>query len=578
MNSLHTDDRGISEIVGSLILIGIFVAAIGVMGVYYLSQPAPQKIPAIHMIFSNESNVVSVYHGGGDPIPVSQLSLIVDGVSTSFTGAGNDNTWSLGETLVATAPGVPGRVDVVYSGGGSSGVLLATMIFGQIENPLPIGTFFTISAVAGSHGTISPSGSVVVASGSDRAFSLVPDIGYRIADVVVDGSSVGAPSSFTFTRVTASHTIAASFILAPLSPVVDFTGAPLSGAPPLTVSFTDASTNSPISWTWNFGDGDSTNSSLQNPVHGYANPGTYTVTLTATNAGGSNAATKVGYITVTSLSPTITGITPNSGTRGTIVSITTLAGTGFQSGATVKLNRSGQPDIAATGISVVSATNITCSFNLIGVTSGAWNVVVTNPDGRSDVLPNGFTVISPAPSVSSSSPNIGATGTSVTITNLSGTGFQPGATVNYRNGATTIPLTGVTVVSATRISGTLVIPPGSPAGLYSVTVTNTDGQSGTANGIFTVSSPTHSITESWSPSGLGDLYSPTLSTLLINGATVTVADGASRTFYFVPKSNKQVISYTIDGTVFSPGTGNGVTVTYTFPNVTIDHTVSVNFG
>ncbi|PJB63237.1 MAG: hypothetical protein CO095_16915, partial [Armatimonadetes bacterium CG_4_9_14_3_um_filter_58_7] len=64
-----------------------------------------------------------------------------------------------------------------------------------------------------------------------------------------------------------------------------------------------------------------------------------------------------------------------------IVNVTDLAGTGFKSGATVKLRNSGQSDIAATSVSVVSATKITCTLNLNGKTPGQWDVVVTNSDG-----------------------------------------------------------------------------------------------------------------------------------------------------------------------------------------------------
>jgi PKD repeat protein len=54
------------------------------------------------------------------------------------------------------------------------------------------------------------------------------------------------------------------------------------------VAFTDASTGTPTSWSWDFGDGDT--STAQNPQHAYASPGTYTVTLVATNACGASAA------------------------------------------------------------------------------------------------------------------------------------------------------------------------------------------------------------------------------------------------------------------------------------------------
>jgi len=80
-------------------------------------------------------------------------------------------------------------------------------------------------------------------------------------------------------------------------PVADFSGTPLSGDAPLNVSFTDNTTNTPTSWSWDFGDGGS--STTQNPSHTYNTAGTYTVALTATNACGNDVATKVDYITVT---------------------------------------------------------------------------------------------------------------------------------------------------------------------------------------------------------------------------------------------------------------------------------------
>jgi hypothetical protein len=90
--------------------------------------------------------------------------------------------------------------------------------------------------------------------------------------------------------------------------------------------------------------------------------------------------------------PTVSGITPGSGVRGTTVNITDLAGTDFAEGATVKLTRSGRPDIIAASVVVASSAQITCTFHLTGATAGQWNVVVTNPDAQSGTLTNGFTV------------------------------------------------------------------------------------------------------------------------------------------------------------------------------------------
>jgi len=74
------------------------------------------------------------------------------------------------------------------------------------------GLTHTITASAGSHGSISPSGDVTVNQGSDKTFTITPDTGYQIDDVLVDGSSIGAVSSYTFINVTQDHTISATFI------------------------------------------------------------------------------------------------------------------------------------------------------------------------------------------------------------------------------------------------------------------------------------------------------------------------------------------------------------------------------
>ncbi len=83
-------------------------------------------------------------------------------------------------------------------------------------------------------------------------------------------------------------------------PVAAFSGSPTSGEVPLTVTFTDASTDA-TSWSWDFGDGGT--STAQNPTYTYNTAGTYTVTLTATNSCGSDTETKVDYITVTCTPP-----------------------------------------------------------------------------------------------------------------------------------------------------------------------------------------------------------------------------------------------------------------------------------
>lgn len=83
----------------------------------------------------------------------------------------------------------------------------------------------------------------------------------------------------------------------PFPMTAGFIGSPSTGGAPLTVQFLDTSTQSPETWTWNFGDG--TTSQEQNPVHIYQTPGTYRVTLTASKGKVQDQVVRDEYIHVT---------------------------------------------------------------------------------------------------------------------------------------------------------------------------------------------------------------------------------------------------------------------------------------
>ncbi len=70
---------------------------------------------------------------------------------------------------------------------------------------------YTITASLGANGSISPAGNSTVCEGSNKSYNILPNANYLIVDVLVDGTSVGAVSSYTFNNVTVSHTISASF-------------------------------------------------------------------------------------------------------------------------------------------------------------------------------------------------------------------------------------------------------------------------------------------------------------------------------------------------------------------------------
>ncbi len=92
-------------------------------------------------------------------------------------------------------------------------------------------------------------------------------------------------------------------------PVAAFTGSPLNVTLGSAVTFTDQSTGSPSSWTWDFGD--SSGSSSQNPTHIYTSVGNYTVNLTVSNFLGSNTLSKTNYISVQVIAPPVASFTSN---------------------------------------------------------------------------------------------------------------------------------------------------------------------------------------------------------------------------------------------------------------------------
>ncbi|HEV8471102.1 MAG TPA: IPT/TIG domain-containing protein, partial [Candidatus Limnocylindria bacterium] len=208
-----------------------------------------------------------------------------------------------------------------------------------------------------------------------------------------------------------------------------------------------------------------------------------TVNVVVTNPDAQTGAC-TGCFTYVAPGPTVSSVTPNSGpaTGGTSVSV---AGTGFQPGATVSFGGS------ALTVSTVTATSIT------GTTSAhaaaLVNVVVTNPDSQSGTCAGCFTYIGPPPppTVTSVTPNSGSTsgGTAVTI---GGTGFQAGTTASFGGSALT-----VSTVSSTAITGTTTA---HAAGAVAVTVTNPDSQTGSCAACFTYLAPGPTVT-SVAPSG-----------------------------------------------------------------------------
>ena len=113
----------------------------------------------------------------------------------------------------------------------------------------------TITASAGANGSISPSGSVTVSNGSSRTFTISASANYHVQDVLVDGTSVGAVSSYTFTNVTQNHMIHVIFAGDNHPPVAN-AGADKAVLVNATVQLNGRDSNDPdgdtLSYQWTF--------------------------------------------------------------------------------------------------------------------------------------------------------------------------------------------------------------------------------------------------------------------------------------------------------------------------------------
>jgi len=177
----------------------------------------------------------------------------------------------------------------IYTTGPVTGDCTATATFAMNQ--------YTVEASAGLNGSldsayISPQ---TIPHNGATSFKFNADPNYHIGSVSGCGgtdysNTLPAITSYTYSTglITDDCTVTAIFVINPPDAGFTFIVTPTSGEVPLKVQFTDSSTLSPTAWSWDFGD--NSYSTEQNPVHVFETygTGTYTVTLTATNAGGSS--------------------------------------------------------------------------------------------------------------------------------------------------------------------------------------------------------------------------------------------------------------------------------------------------
>jgi alpha-tubulin suppressor-like RCC1 family protein/PKD repeat protein len=192
------------------------------------------------------------------------------------------------------------QVDMVIVDGKSVGPVSEYIFFDIRDNHSIRVSFrtadtFTITPKAGSGGSIDPSENQTVFAGQDVTFSIVPDAGHAVADVRIDNESVGAVTEYLFENISQDHEIAAYFKTV-ASPVPQFDANPTTGYAPLTVQLVNQSQGDIETYYWDFGD--NSGSGLPSPVHTYAAPGSYSVSLTVSGPGGTEILVKEDFISV----------------------------------------------------------------------------------------------------------------------------------------------------------------------------------------------------------------------------------------------------------------------------------------
>ncbi|MBI3501021.1 MAG: PKD domain-containing protein [Bacteroidetes bacterium] len=493
-------------------------------------------------------------------ISVTPSATICSGSNATLTASGASTySWSTGQTTVSITVSPTTNTTYTVTGTNASGCT-NTSTKSITVNSLSVSMSMTSETCAGNDGTATatPTGSVPYTyswnPGGQNTQTATGLAAGNYSCTVTDGN--GCVKTGTIT-VTNSCTV----------PVADFNGSPTTICAGSNVTFTDASTNSPTSWSWVFQGGTPATSTLQNPVVTYNTAGTYSVSLTATNMSGSNTKTKLNYITVNAIPSVSVAVNPSA----TICSGTSVTMTA--SGATTYSWAPGGQTTAGKTVAPTTTTTYTVTGTSLGCSSSQTQIITVNP------LPT--TTITAAPSTTickGASATLTASGASSYLwsSGQTTTSIIVGPTVNTTytvtgtgaNGCTKTATKAITVTSptvtistspsATICNGTSATLTASGASTYAWST----GQTGASIAV----SPTANTTYSVTGTSAGGCTSTTSQLITISSATVTISTSPSATV-----CSGDAITLTASGASvysWSPGGQTTSTITDVVPSTT----------
>ncbi len=452
-------------------------------------------------------------------------------------------------------------------------------------------TLYTLTGSAGSGGSISPSGAVVVSQGASQTFAITPASGYKVAGVTVDGSSAGAVSSYTFSNVAANHTIAASFAvnaytisasagtggsISPSGTTTVNSGAsqtcsitPAAGYQVAAVTVDGVSVGAVSSYTFS-------NVAASHTIAAIFASSTSTSTSLTSSAVWQNQsfASQNGVFTAGF------DMVPNAAGIDAVTMLSAVAAQAYTDGAAiVRFNTTGTID-ARNGGAYAAAVTVPYTAGstyhvrmVVNVPQHVYDVYVTPPGGSEIKLAAGYAFRTEQATVSVLNnlavyANPGshtvlnfalAPQASYSISASAGTGgsISPAGTTTVASGSTQT----YTITPAAGYQVSAVTVDGASVGAVSTYTFSNVAANHTISAIFVSNVVTYTISAS---AGAGGSITP--------AGTTTVNSGSSQIFTITPASGYQIAGVTVDGASV------GAVSTYTFSNVAANHTISASFA
>ena len=532
--------RIISIVTAIAMLIGLFA---GIPAQTVLAAGASADISNVAVSIDTVGGKVTVQGaistGAGKEVTIKVVNTTgnVDYAGQTTSGAGGNFTFTY-------TPNGPLNGKYTLKIGGEN---VTAPYDGNIEGG-PVATSHTITASAGANGSISPSGAVAVNEGASQTFTITPDAGYQIDKVLVDGSEAAANGgSYTFTNVTADHTINVTFKGTGENPPVTHTITASAG--------THGSISPSGAVTVNEGAGQTFTIT---PDAGYQINKVLVDGSEVTVNGGSYAFTNVTadhtisatFKVVDGVPSSISNVTLSVDATANKVTVQGVMASGAGKQVTIKvINSAGNMDYIDQATSGANG-----SFNFTYTPNGGLNGKYTFRIGGENVTTPYAGDIEGGPVTASH-----------TITASAGANgsISPSGAVAVNEGA----------------SQTFTITPDAGYQIDKVLVDGSEVAAGGGSYTFTNVTADHTISATFKATGENPPVTHTITaSAAANGSispsgAVAVNEGASQTFTITPNAGYRINKVIVDGSEVAVNGGS-----YTFTNVTANHTISVTFA